>query len=193
VRIHVVDRGRESARRAAAASRLADRLAACVTLHEAGFARIDLPRLGRDQAAKAVLGSLVRLLGGMGYPPADAGLDRLLARGEGTLGGTMLRRSGLLLREAAGLGPAVPADVGALWDGRFRVAVGMPPDLMLGAAGEAARRLPRPAWMPASIVPTLPALYRDGVLAAVPALAYPDPDLAARHALRFAPRAGAAC
>ena len=61
-----------------------------------------------------------------------------------------------------------------------------------GAAGEAGRRLKRPGWMPAPVIPTLPALYRDGVLASVPALAYPDPAFAASHVLRFASRTGAA-
>jgi hypothetical protein len=46
--------------------------------------------------------------------------------------------------------------------------------------------------MPAGAVPALPALWRNGVLAALPALAYPDDGIAARLALRFAPQAGAA-
>ena len=184
---------RFAARRGALAAEVAALCAGCVTLHEAGFARIALPHLGEDAVARALLGALVRLLGGAAYPPAEEAVAGLLARGEGTLGGTMLRRSGLLLREAAAIAPASPAAPGLLWDRRFRVGARMPPGLTIGAAGETARRLLRPDWLPASVVPTLPALYSNGALAVLPALAYPHPDLAARHALRFAPRAGAAC
>jgi hypothetical protein len=61
---------------------------------------------------------------------------------------------------------------------------------MIGPAGPAARRLPRPAAIPAAIVPTLPALHRNGVLAVLPALAYPSVDAASRHGFVFAPIAG---
>ncbi len=177
-------------RRAEEARLVAERLEASAWLHEAGFARLDLPALGRDRIARRALGALVRWAAGAAYAPPDAALAGLLARGEGTLGGALLRRSGLLLREASSRAPRVPAVAGAGWDGRFRLdaeAAGC----RLGAAGEGARRLPRPAWMPAGVVPTLPALWRKGVLAAVPALAYPDPRSAARHAVRCAPLAGA--
>lgn len=183
---------RFAARRDELALAVAGRLAGAAWLHEAGFARLDLAALGQDRVARAALGMLVRAVGGGRYRPAEGALAGLLARGQGTLGGAVLRRSGLLLREAAGLGAAIPAVPGALWDGRFRLDREVGPGLLLGAAGDAARRLPRPAWLPAGVVPTLPALCRNGVLAVVPALAYPDPSTAARHALRFAPWAGAA-
>jgi hypothetical protein len=41
------------------------------------------------------------------------------------------------------------------------------------------------------VVPTLPALYRDGTLAVLPALSYPSSEAVRRHALVFAPGAGA--
>lgn len=179
-------------RRRAAEAAIACRLAACATLHEEGFARLDLPALGRDGVAEAVLGLLVRLVGGAAYAPARQGVRALLARGEGTLGGVVLRRSGLLLREAAALAPGVPAAPGAVWDGRFRLAGPGLPGAVLGAAGEAARRLPRPRWMPAQVVPTLPALHCNEKLAVVPALSYPSRDMAEHHAVRFAPMGGAA-
>jgi tRNA(Ile)-lysidine synthase len=180
-----------AARRDSAEAEVATRLAAAVALHEVGFARIDLPALGRDGPAVAVVGALVRMLGGGAFAPPEAALRALLARGEGTLGGAVLRRDGLLHREAAGLSPAVAATDGAAWDGRFRLSRGLD-GALLGPAGEAARRLPRPAWIPGAVVPTLPALHAQGTLAAVPALAYPSLDMAARHAIVFAPRAGAA-
>lgn len=184
--------GRFAARREAARRALARRLAACASLHEEGFARLDLSALGRDPIARALLGALVRLIGGRAYAPAEAAVARLLARGEGSLGGAVLRRSGLLLREAAGLAPPVPARRGAVWDGRFRLAGAVPDGMELGPAGPEARRLPRPAWLPDEVVPTLPALRRNGTLAAVPALAYPCTAAADGHLLRFEPRAGAA-
>ncbi|MGG5822665.1 tRNA lysidine(34) synthetase TilS [Falsiroseomonas sp. HW251] len=180
---------RLGARRAGFARDIAVRLAKASLLHEAGFARLDLPALGSDGVAAAALALLIRVIGGGAHLPAAAAVARLLAAGQGTLGGAVLRRSGLLLREEAALAPPVPAEGGALWDGRFRLeAAG--PGLDLGPAGPAARRLPRPAWMPAGVAPTLPALLRNGELAVVPALAYPDATIAVCHALRFAPLAG---
>lgn len=183
---------RFAARRGVAAAEVAARLAAAARVHEAGFARLDLAALGRDAAAAAVLGALVRVVGGGRFVPPVAGVARLLAAGQGSLGGAVLRRDGLLLREAAALGPPVAAVPGAVWDGRFRLASGGGPGLELGPAGEAARRLPRPAGIPAAVVPTLPALRCNGVLAVLPALAYPMPKAASRHVLVFAPAAGAA-
>lgn len=177
-------------RRAAMAAAVADRLAVAVRLHEAGFARIDLAAFGRDGVARAALGALVRALGGAAFVPAEAAVARLLETGHGTLGGAVLRRDGLLLREAAALAPPVPARPGATWDGRFRLAWTVGEDLMIGPAGDAARGLPRPAAIPAAVVPTLPALYRNGVLAVLPALAYPSADVACRHGFVFAPSAG---
>jgi tRNA(Ile)-lysidine synthase len=172
----------------------AARLAASARLHEAGFARIDRAALGRDAAARAALGALVRAVGGGAYAPAEDALARLLEAGAGTLGGAVLRRDGLLLREAAALAPPVPARPGAVWDGRFRLVGAGGDGFVIGPAGEAARRLPRPPRtgdaIPASVVPTLPALHRDGVLAVLPALAYPSQEVAVRHGFVFAPVAG---
>ncbi len=182
--------GRFAARRWVAEAALCRRLAAAAVLHEAGFARLDLPALGGDGVAVAALGALVRMVGGGRFEPPRAAVARLLAVGQGTLGGAVLRRDGLLLRQVAAIAPPVAARPGAGWDGRFRLAGEGGEGLAIGAAGEAARRLPRPAGIPAAVVPTLPALYRDGVLAAVPALAYPAPGIAGRHAFVFAPGAG---
>lgn len=175
--------------RAGLAAAAAERLAAAAWLHEAGFCRLDLSALGRDAVARAGLGALLRVVGGGRFAPAGAAVARLLETGAGTLAGVVLRRDGLLLREAVGLAPPVPAMAGAAWDGRFRLERGAR-GWMLGAAGEAARALPRPGWLPGAVVPTLPALHRDGVLAVLPALAYPDALSAARWPLRFAPAAG---
>jgi tRNA(Ile)-lysidine synthase len=183
--------GHFAARRAVATAAVAARLAAAARLHEAGFARLDRAALGADAVAAAALGALLRLVGGGRFAPPEPGVARLLAAGQGTLGGAVLRRDGLLLREAASLAPSMPARPGALWDRRFRLAGPGGEGFEIGAAGEAARRLPRPADIPAAVVPTLPALYRDGTLAVLPALSYPSNEAARRHALVFAPGAGA--
>lgn len=183
---------RFAARRAARSAEVAGRLAQCCALHEAGFAWLDLGALGRDRVARAALGALVRVVGGGPFAPADSALDGLLARGEGTLGGALLRRDGLLLREARSVAPPVPARPGATWDGRFRYAGPGGEGLALGAAGPAARRLPAQRGIPRAVLPVLPALHRNGMLAAVPALAYPSCEVAALHAVRCAPAGGAA-
>jgi tRNA(Ile)-lysidine synthase len=182
---------RFAGRRAIATAELAARLAGAARLHEAGFARLDRAALSTDAVAVAALGALLRVVGGGRFAPPEAGVARLLAAGQGTLGGAVLRRDGLLLREAASLAPPIPARPGALWDRRFRLASPGGEGLEIGAAGEAARRLPRPVGIPAAVAPTLPALWCDGVLAVVPALAYPSVEAARRHALVFAPGAGA--
>ncbi|NKC33732.1 hypothetical protein HEQ75_22910, partial [Roseomonas sp. BU-1] len=146
--------------------------------------------------------ALVRSLGGGAHAPAPAALERLLAQGHGTLGGARLTRAGLLLREEAGLAPPAPARPGALWDGRFRLEGAPPPGWWLGALGPGARSLARPGWLPAAVAPTLPALFRpagpgldgdhrDTVLAAVPALSYPVPQITNGIRLRLAPLGGA--
>jgi tRNA(Ile)-lysidine synthase len=181
---------RFAARRDAADEGVAERLAAAATLHEEGFARLDLAVFGRDLIARRALGALVRVIGGGRFAPADPALAALLARGQGTLGRAVLRSSGLLLREAAQLAGPVAARDGAGWDGRFVLSGPVPPGLMVAAARGAARRLPRQAWLPAAVAPTLPALHCEGALAAVPALAYSDPVWKNRVVFRFLPAGG---
>ncbi|MBU8541402.1 tRNA lysidine(34) synthetase TilS [Falsiroseomonas tokyonensis] len=186
-----------AARRARQAQVVAARLAVAVQLSEWGFGRLDLAALGRDEVAEAALAGLVRMVGGGAYAPSEAAVGRLLAQGAGTLGGARLTRQGLLLREAAAMAPAVPAVPGALWDGRFRLEGQPPLGLWLGPLGPAAASLPRPAWLPAAVAATLPALWRadrasrDTVLAEVPALAYSDFQTSFDIRLRFAPLGGA--
>jgi tRNA(Ile)-lysidine synthase len=182
---------RLSARRAAGDAEVAARLAAACVMHPEGFARLDLRALGADAVAVAALRTLLRTVAGRAFAPPSAAVAALLARGEGTLGGAVLRRDGLLVREAAALGPAVPAVPGALWDGRFRLLGPGAPCCAVGALGAAAARFRRPAWLPGPALRVLPAAWRDKVLVAVPALAYPEPETAARFRLGFAPAGGA--
>ncbi len=149
----------------------AARLAARLRLYPQGYALLmpgDLPA--------AALGPLLRLLAGADWAPAPRQLvGRLHAA---TLGGVRILPAGrllpggwLLVREAAALGPPVPARRGAVWDRRFRL-VADAPGCMLGALGPAAAGLRRKAPWPAAVLMTLPALWRDGVLASVPHLGY---------------------
>lgn len=164
---------------------LAIRLAACATIRPAGFAEIDPAALGTDALADALLARLVQAIAGARHAPPAAAVAALRGRGEGTLAGTWLRpRRGawLLIREPAGLAPPVEALHGALWDRRFRLAGPGAPGHSLGALGPAeAARLRRacspgvPAW-PAALLAGLPAIRGNGMLVAVPALDYPDPD-----------------
>ncbi|MGK7866045.1 tRNA lysidine(34) synthetase TilS [Falsiroseomonas sp. E2-1-a20] len=172
---------------------VAARIAEAAWVSEAGFARLDLPRFGQDVVARAALAALVRAIGGATYAPAPAGVAGLLGRGAGSLGGAILGRDGLLMREEAALAPACRARDGVTWDGRFRLSGQPPPGLLVGALGSAAAGLPRPGWLPAAVAPTLPAFFAadDGALVAVPSLSYPSAESCPGVRLRFAPRGGA--
>ncbi|HJS87000.1 MAG TPA: tRNA lysidine(34) synthetase TilS, partial [Acetobacteraceae bacterium] len=63
---------------------------------------------------------------------------------------------------------------------------------MIGAVGGAAIRLRKASSLPASILETLPALWVDGRLIAVPHLDWPDPAACAGVRFRFAPARAAA-
>jgi tRNA(Ile)-lysidine synthase len=182
-------------RRARSEAALASRLAACARLHEEGFVELDPVALGEDVIADFALGRLVRLVGGARHGPAQAAVQALRRRGQGTLAGAWLRRGRRwrLLREATSCGPAVPARRGALWDGRFRlIGPGAPGHVlaMLGRPPAEVRQAGR--HLPASVLPTLPAVFHDGLLVAVPSLLYPDAEACAPFGLVFAPLAGAA-
>ncbi|WP_051212902.1 tRNA lysidine(34) synthetase TilS [Rubritepida flocculans] len=180
-----------AARRAREEAALAARAAACLRLLPEGCARLDLAALGRDATAAALLGRVLRVVAGRAHAPAEARAAALLARGQGTLGGARLLASGWVVREAPS--PPCPATPGALWDGRFRL-LAAAEGLLIGPLGaaEAARLRARHRHLPAAALAALPALRhaRDGMLAAVPHLAYPGTEAAARFPLRFAPRGG---
>jgi tRNA(Ile)-lysidine synthase len=149
---------RQGQARAARRAAIAARLAEAAELHEDGSARIDLAALGRDAVALAALAALVRVVGGGDHAPPATAAAALLARGEGTLGGAVLRRDGLLRREAARLPPPVPARPGATWDGRFRLAGPVPEGAWLGAAAAPGRRGDALAALhpPGGAIPAMP-------------------------------------
>lgn len=185
-----------AARRAREESALGALAARAVTLLPEGCARLDLaaldlPALGRDALAAALLARVLRAVSGAAHAPNEARAAALLARGQGTLGGARLLASGWVVREApAGPAPALP---GALWDGRFRL-LAAPPGHLVGPLGarDAARFRARHRHLPAAALAALPALRcaSTGKLAAVPHLTYLANEAAHVLRLRFAPLGG---
>ncbi len=187
-------------RRARQEAALAARLAAAATLHTgSGHAEIDPVALGDDALADAALARLLRLVAGAAHAPARAAVAALRQRGQGSLGGAVLRggRRWLLLREPAAMAGPVAAEPGAVWDGRFRLEGPGAPGFMLGGLGEAAQGLRQGLCdagkaLPLAVLRTIPGIFQQGSLAAVPALLYPTAEACTRFALVFAPAAGAA-
>ncbi|MCK8785394.1 tRNA lysidine(34) synthetase TilS [Roseomonas sp. NAR14] len=187
-------------RRGRTEAALAERLALAAEIRPEGFCRLDPAALGTDPVAVAALRALLRTVAGAAHAPAVTAVRDLLARARmgqgGTLGGALLRPAGgvwLLLREAAAIGPDVPAVAGACWDGRFRQSGPGDPACRLAPLGTAHRRLGRVAGgLPPAVLRTLPAVWRDAALVAVPLLDHPTARLGAAFRLRFAPAAGPA-
>ena len=188
--------------RAASEAEIASVLAARAELRPEGFALLDPAPL-----PPAALGALLRAIAGAAQMPARAGLATLAAAPRpATLGGARLMQAGrlcpgrlLVLREAARMEPPVPAGPGAVWDGRFRLTCATDPGreppagTRLGPLGAAAAaRLRGRSDLPAAVLATLPALWRDGALLAVPAIGYDPAKSGAGGRLLFAPRHPAA-
>jgi tRNA(Ile)-lysidine synthase len=163
-----------SRRRAAQEAAVAERLAACAVFHPEGWARLDRVALGADHVAEQALAASLRAVAGARHRPARDAVADLLARGGGTLGGAAWRGT-LLCREPAACAPRVPAVEGTLWDGRWLLGSMVEKGLTVGALGREARNLPGEArlGLPAAVLAGLPALWRDGVLVAVPPLGWP--------------------
>ena len=112
-----------------------------------------------------------------------------------TLAGTRLMPAGrlgagwLLVREAAAMAPPVTAVPGAVWDGRFALGPDATPPAgsTLGAVGAAAAGLRAASRLPAAVLATLPALWQDGCLVAVPHIHWPDAAACARVPLAWLP------
>jgi tRNA(Ile)-lysidine synthase len=188
--------GAQGAARAALDDAIATWLAEHVRLFPAGFALMSPAALAaapREIASRALQQTLLAI-GGGAYPPRRARLDRLLDELRAdvdhvpgrTLGGCRLvRRGGRLLvcREAGAIREVLTPAAGLSqpWDGRF----------VIGATGEldglSVRALGAPGWqrraalepmaaalsapvLPAVVGPSLPAVWRNGRLLAVPTL-----------------------
>lgn len=178
-------------RRAREEGALAARAATCLRLLPEGCAFLDRAALGRDATARALLAAVVRMVGGRPHAPPAAAVARLLAAGQGSLGGAVWR-GGWLVREAGG--PAIPARPGALWDGRFRMPRGLAmAGGQVGALGPAAaaRLRPRHRHVPSLALAALPALREgDAMLAKATHLPYRETLRAVLSAARFTPLGG---
>jgi len=193
---------REAAERAAAG--IAEEIAAKVALFAEGFAHIRASAL-----SPLTLAALIQMIGGALHPPPLAPLAALArALRPATLAGTRLIPAGrgfarngsgsgsagfLLIREEAALAPPLPARPGAWWDRRFRLSFTPAPEAggeregwEIGALGKEAARIRRLTPWPAALLATLPALRRGEALI-IPHLRWPDPEVAGRFALSFAP------
>jgi tRNA(Ile)-lysidine synthase len=193
--------GRRGERRAAAEADSAAVLAARAAIHPEGFALLTPGAI--DAAA---LAALLAMVSGSGRMPSVARVADLAGRlRPATLGGVQVLPAGklgagwLLVREAAAIGPAVAAQDGAVWDGRFRLenAAALPAGCLVGALGRSAGALRRRSRLPAAVLHALPALWLHGTLVAVPHLRYRDAtvsdlDPASGAVLRFCPAVQAA-
>lgn len=171
-------------RRADGEAAVSLRLAAACVLDPAGFARLDLS--AGDGAVAAMAARVFAAVGGSTYPVAPGKARRVLDQPSGTLAGCAWRRKGdavLVWRENRGLPAPVAALPGGevIWDNRFRFrfAPGLPDGVTLAPLGQKGvlavasliedaqkQRVFRAAQV------SLPALWRDEEVFAVPAMAY---------------------
>ena len=159
-----------------------------------------LPGGGAASAGPAVsaaaLSALIWTVSGARHPPGTAAVARLAGRlRPATLHGAAIlpTRGGWLVgREAAAQAGAVPAETGAVWDGRFRLLARPPHDGTLGPLGDDAARLRRWSGLPAALLRTAPAIRCRYGLFAVPSLAYPDRDTCRAVPVAFCPSRPAA-
>jgi len=152
---------------------VADELARVVSLLPTGIAVIT-----GSMISAAALSALLWTVSGARHPPGRAAVARLAARlRPATLHGAVILPipgGWLVGREAAAQAPAVLAQRGARWDGRFRLLATPPDSGMIGPLGEDAARLRRWSELPAALLCTLPAIRCSHALFAVPHLSYPD-------------------
>jgi tRNA(Ile)-lysidine synthase len=179
------------AQRARAEAEATEFLAAHVTFRPEGFALLPASPMP-PEALRAV----IAVIGGAAWPPPSAAIARLAAAPRpATLAGVRLLAAGrlgpglLVVREAAAMAPPMPAKAGAVWDRRFRLTAAAmpPPGSMLGALDAAQAGVRRNSELPAAVLRTLPALWQDGSVVAVPHLEWPDPAICSRFAVLFAP------
>lgn len=163
-----------AARERIVATVLADR----VTMRPEGFAI-----LTPGPIIPEALAVVIQTVAGAPYPPSTDQIVPLAAQPRpATLAGARLLLAGrlgpglLVVREEAAMAPAVPAEPGAVWDGRFRLADGAnPPDSAeIGPLGDDAAAFRHRSDLPSAVLRTLPALRCGKKLAAVPHLLYPD-------------------
>lgn len=185
-----------SARRLARARRSLEmltnsHLAKWVMLHPAGFAHCERALLsGPDEIVIRSLARVLFTVSGAAYAPRQESVERLLGsmRGGGagwTLGGCqiLVKPSGILVcREAAAIAQPVPLRISeTVWDGRYCAQLGgfSSAGFRLGRLGETVGRElvsrcghPAQTGIPARVRSTLPAIFDDHGVFAVPHLGY---------------------
>lgn len=130
----------------------------------------DLPKKIRIE----LLGRLVRLVGGHEYLPTRSALEALFEAAGGSLGRTCLvplhgKQAGWrLYRESRAFSPAVPAYHGVRWDGRWRYLGEDASYAKIAALGDYARHIRVGRSVAACVLPSLPALWVEGRVVAVP-------------------------
>lgn len=180
--------GRMGRARAALERAVAEAAARLVVLHPGGYARCDAAGLARlpDEIGLRLLARLLAVAGGGGYPPRLERLERLHGDIRGgldrarTLAGCRVVPAGaelVVCREPARMAPPVPLTGGEcfVWDGRFRVEVmpSPPPGLHLCGLGRRwIEAIGGGDRVPACARPTLPALFGEDGVSAVPHLGY---------------------
>jgi len=170
---------------------VAEELARVVSVLPIGIAEIGGPAI-----SAAALSALLWTVSGARHPPGSAAVARLARRlRPATLHGALIlptSRGWLVGREAAAQAPAIPAQRGAQWDGRFRLLVTLPDGCTIGPLGDAAARLRPWSGLPAAFLRTLPAIRCSHALFAVPHLAYPDKESCRAVPIAFCPSRPAA-
>jgi tRNA(Ile)-lysidine synthase len=178
-------------------------LESCAQWDSAGFCALDTQTLAAapEEIGLRALARIVMAVGGLDVTPRLERLERLYARlckaslGRGaTLGGCRIipdsrarrRGSHLVLREAAAIAaqplPLAPGEE-MLWDHRFRIrlagetAPGTVKALGQGGLALVRQEKGQALALPAPVRPTLPSLWRNGRLAAVPHLGFTNPSL----------------
>lgn len=146
---------------------LAKNLALHAVWHAEGWVFLEQTGIGEE-----VLSVLIRLISGSSYRPPREAVKTLMKRGSGTLSGVRLQSAGrfgggvILVREEKALKPAIAAEPGSVWDGRWRfVAQDVPPRSLLGPLGDAVHGMDlRRLGVPYAAARCLPGVWHDGRL-----------------------------
>jgi tRNA(Ile)-lysidine synthase len=172
-------------------------LARRVSLRPEGYCLLSDGTPGHDPAIDPrALAVVLQAIAGAPFPPPTHSTASLAAAPRpATLAGARLLPAGrlgpglLVVREAAAMASAAPAQPGVVWDGRFRLgaATRVPPGATIGALGADAAPLRRVSSLPAAVLQTLPAVRLNGTLLAVPHLRYPDASACANIPIVFSP------
>ncbi len=152
---------------------LAKLLAHAAVWHSAGWVF-----LREDGICEDSVSALVRLVSRSRYRPSREKVLSLIRRGQGALGGVIMRPGGrfgdgvLFVREMRSVEASVCAAGQPLWDGRWRcLQENVPEGTLIGALGTGAQGLDaRRLGIPAEALQTLPALWRDGHVIGLPDL-----------------------